>query len=176
MHSVYGKRFGTPRQPGLVDTATAVISVHPGLKRALELEGVEEFSHLWILYEFNQNTSSTPPVSPNPNTQFQGVRCLVQIPRVPEIKKGLFACRSPHRPNNIGLFLVRLVAVDGLNVKVSGLDALDGTPVLDSRTLHSVYTRINSGQASVMSKRSNPRSGTRGIHPSTATEHCKPSI
>jgi hypothetical protein len=78
----------------------------------------------------------------------------VQIPRVPEIKKGLFACRSPHRPNNIGLSLVRLVAVDGLNVKVSGLDALDGTPVLDSRTLHSVYTRINSGQASVMSKRS----------------------
>ena len=78
----------------------------------------------------------------------------MQVPRVPEIKKGLFACRSPHRPNNIGLSLVRLVAVDGLNVKVSGLDALDGTPVLDSRTLHSVYTRINSGQASVMSKRS----------------------
>ena len=142
VHSVYGKRFGTPRQPGLVDTATAVISVHPGLKRALE--GVEEFSHLWVLYEFNNNTTSTPATpSANPNQQFQGVRCLVQIPRVPELKRGIFACRSPHRPNNIGLSLVRLVAVDGLNLKVAGLDAIDGTPVLDIKPYHTLIEAVS---------------------------------
>ncbi|TEB15813.1 hypothetical protein C9890_0591, partial [Perkinsus sp. BL_2016] len=134
-------RFGTPRQPGLVETATAVISVHPGLKRGLE--GVEEFSHLWILYEFNNNTSSMDSsMRNNPNTIFQGVRCLVQIPRVSELKRGIFACRSPHRPNNIGLSLVRLVAVDELNLKVAGLDALDGTPVLDIKPYHALVEAL----------------------------------
>jgi tRNA-Thr(GGU) m(6)t(6)A37 methyltransferase TsaA len=80
------------------------------------LAGLETFSHLWVVYVFHLNEPSHKP--------------KVRPPRSDE-KKGVFATRSPHRPNPIGLYVVELIRIDGREVFVKGLDILDGSPVLD---------------------------------------------
>jgi tRNA-Thr(GGU) m(6)t(6)A37 methyltransferase TsaA len=82
------------------------------------LEGVEGFSHLWVIFHFSQSPSpETPRVHPQGRDD---------VPFV-----GIFSTRSPVRPNPIGLALVELLALDGNRLCVRGLDAFDGTPVLD---------------------------------------------
>ncbi len=80
------------------------------------LEDLEGFDRIWLLYEFHHNQNWKPKVMP---------------PRGPRIKRGVFATRSPYRPNNIGMSCVQLVRIEGLKVFVKGFDLLDGTPILD---------------------------------------------
>lgn len=82
------------------------------------LEGVEGFSHLWVIFHFSQSPS---PDTPRVHPQGRDDAPLV----------GIFATRSPVRPNPIGLALVELLALEGDRLRVRGLDAYDGTPVLD---------------------------------------------
>ena len=127
--SVYMKRFGTPRQPGLVETATALIKLKPELINCLS--DIEGFSHLWVSFVFHRNTNIAKLGA---NTRpFDGVKSLVTPPRVKNLRVGVFATRMPHRPNPIGLSLVRLISVDRVagTLKVAGLDAVDGSPILD---------------------------------------------
>ena len=127
--SAYMKRFGTPRQPGLVETATALIKISPELANCLsDLEG---YSHLWVSYVFHKNTNIAK--IGNNGRPFDRVKALINIPRIKNLKVGVFASRSPHRPNPIGLSLVRLVEVDkaACTLKVAGLDAVNGTPIID---------------------------------------------
>ena len=127
--SAYMKRFGTPRQPGLVETATALIKISPELSNCLsDLEG---YSHLWISYVFHKNTNIAKVGADG--RPFDRVKALINIPRVKNLKVGVFASRSPHRPNPIGLSLVRLVEVNktACTLKVAGLDAVNGTPIID---------------------------------------------
>ena len=119
IHSLFKEKFSIPRQPGLTSIESKIELIAP-FNRKESLTGLSEFSHIWILFIFHQTHCSekfTPCVRP---------------PRLGGNKKiGVFASRSPNRPNNIGLSLVKLIRIDGTTLIISGGDFLDGTPVLD---------------------------------------------
>lgn len=104
-----------PRQPAAAADAAGVIELVADRDLGDALFGIEGWSHLWVIYVFDRAGGYSPKVQP---------------PRASE-KKGVLATRSPHRPNPIGLSVVKLVAVRGLSLDVLGVDMLDGTPVLD---------------------------------------------
>jgi len=118
VESCFGEKFGTPRQSGIVPGALGRVVFSSEVDRGA-CRGLEEFSHVWIVFLFDQVGESQ-------------VRWLVRPPRLGgNEKKGVFATRSPFRPNRIGLSLVKLEAVGDGFLEVSGLDLVDGTPVLD---------------------------------------------
>ena len=124
IHSDFSSKFGIPRQSGLVDELEATIIFEPEYRNPDALRGIEKYSHLWILWQFSECMGKewTPTVRP---------------PRLGGNKRmGVFATRSPFRPNPIGLSSVRLLGVDksekyGLILRVAGADLLDGTPIYD---------------------------------------------
>lgn len=124
IHSDFTEKFGIPRQSGLVDTLQARILFTEEFRNEDCCRGIEEFSHLWLLWGFskNQREKWTPTVRP---------------PRLGGNKrKGVFASRAPFRPNPVGLSSVRLEKYtphtpDGPVLYISGADLLDGTPIYD---------------------------------------------
>lgn len=120
--SCFKEKFGTPRQPGLAPSAGARLQlIEPFNKREM-VRGLETFSHVWIQFVFHQALRD-------------GWKTTVRPPRLNgSERKGVFATRSPHRPNFIGLSAVRLVGIDfsdGVALELGGVDLLDKTPVLD---------------------------------------------
>lgn len=103
------------RQPDPNDPREGYIELNEGFNFQQALIGLDTFTRIWIVFDFNRNTHWHP---------------MVQPPRG-ATKQGVFATRSPHRPNGLGLSSVKLVRVEGLRVYVRGADLLDGTPVLD---------------------------------------------
>ena len=123
VRSCFPAKFGIPRQPGLVEEATAILELLPPYDRVEALEGLEAFSHLWLIFVFHASLKETwkPTVRP---------------PRLGGNKRvGVFASRSMFRPNPIGLSVVELTRVDTATEQprlfLKGVDLLDGTPVLD---------------------------------------------
>ena len=127
LRTCYVEKNGTPRQ-GCISSAPAELRVelkahaarnggHP-LNAAHALEGLEHFSHVWLVWVFDKNGSEM-------------TKSKVKPPRLDGGKTGLFATRTPHRPNNVGLSLVRLEGVRGDTLRLSGVDIVDGTPILD---------------------------------------------
>jgi tRNA-Thr(GGU) m(6)t(6)A37 methyltransferase TsaA len=117
-------KFGIPRQSGLISTLKAKIVFEPQYRNKEALRGLEDFSHLWLLWKFSESVceSWSPTVRP---------------PRLGGNKRiGVFATRSPFRPNPIGLSSVKIERIydDGKNgavIEVSGADLMDGTPIYD---------------------------------------------
>ncbi|NOU35806.1 MAG: tRNA (N6-threonylcarbamoyladenosine(37)-N6)-methyltransferase TrmO [Kiritimatiellaceae bacterium] len=119
IRSCFKEKFGIPRQPGLIKSATATLELLPPYNVAEALRGIEKFSHLWIVFAFHESICET----------FQPT---VRPPRLGgNTRLGVFATRSPFRPNPIGLSVVELKAVRGTTLELIGGDFLDGTPVLD---------------------------------------------
>jgi tRNA (adenine37-N6)-methyltransferase len=118
VQSCYPDKFGTPRQPGLAPSSRAFLKLNPEVQPELSLEGVEHFSHLWVIFEFHKNTTAR-------------FHAKVHPPRLDGENIGVFATRSPHRPNAIGLSLVQIEKVERDGVWVTGIDLIDGTPILD---------------------------------------------
>ena len=118
LKSCFREKFGTPRQPHLVPDATATLKIARQYQPEQSLVGLERFSHIWLLSYFHLNT----------NTRFSA---KVHPPRLKGQTIGLFASRSPHRPSPIGLSVARLVKVEGDTLRLSGIDLVDGTPILD---------------------------------------------
>lgn len=124
MQSDFGGKFGIPRQSGLVDDLRSTIVFQPEYRNADALRGIEGFSHLWIIWQFSQAVGKewSPTVRP---------------PRLGgNTRMGVFATRSPFRPNNLGLSCVTLLGVErtedlGTVLHVGGADLLDGTPIFD---------------------------------------------
>lgn len=119
----YKGKFGIPRQSGLVSTLTAQIVFLPEYRNPDALRGLEQYSHLWLIWEFSEVKRGgwTPTVRP---------------PRLGgNTRMGVFATRSPFRPNPLGLSVVKLEGIentqDGAVINVSGADLLDGTPIYD---------------------------------------------
>lgn len=117
---------GTPRQGVIAKMASGYIDVsvakdnHPGLQNPhYALEGLEKFSHVWILFYFHQNGGK------------DFVKTKVAPPRLMGEKVGLWSTRSPHRPNPIGLTLAKVIKIEACKVFLQGLDLLDNTPILD---------------------------------------------
>jgi tRNA-Thr(GGU) m(6)t(6)A37 methyltransferase TsaA len=123
IESPFKQKFGLPRQPGLIDSAEAYVRFVEPFNTPQAFRGIEEFSHLWLQFEFHENKRET----------FQP---LVRPPRLGgNTKVGVFASRSSFRPNALGLSLVRLqqlVIADGkASLRISCPDLLDGTPIFD---------------------------------------------
>lgn len=124
IRSDFPEKFGIPRQSGLVDELTATLIFTPQFRDPSAVRGLEGFSHLWLIWEFSQarRESWSPTVRP---------------PRLGGNKRlGVFATRSPFRPNSIGLSCVRLAEVRqdselGPVLVVAGADLMDGTPIYD---------------------------------------------
>ncbi len=116
LHSEQKYRYETPRQGVLAGDSISVIKLNPQQnfeQAVIELDG---FDRIWVIYLFHLNTNWKPMVTP---------------PRHTRKKIGVFATRSPHRPNNIGISCVKLEKVDGLNIYISQSDILDGSPIVD---------------------------------------------
>jgi tRNA (adenine37-N6)-methyltransferase len=114
-HALEGERYLLPRQPGLAAGTAGKIELLPGHNFTQALEELEGFDKIWLLFWFHRNEGWKPKVMP---------------PRG-EKKRGLFATRSPHRPNPIGLSCVTLKKIEGLTLQIEDHDLLDGTPILD---------------------------------------------
>lgn len=120
--SPYTKRMGTPRQGALVPSSRGHVVIHSSYCPPQALDGIQEYSHVWIVFEFHANTNVA------------NVRSKIRPPRAPSNTKcGVLATRSPHRPNAIGLSLVKVEHWDETNkcLHISGLDLVHGTPVYD---------------------------------------------
>ena len=124
MHSDFATKFGIPRQSGLVEELKSTIVFEPEFRNPDALRGIEDFSHLWIIWQFSEavRTGWNPTVRP---------------PRLGgNTRIGVFATRSPFRPNNLGLSSVKLLGVEhtekyGTVLHVGGADLMDGTPIYD---------------------------------------------
>jgi tRNA (adenine37-N6)-methyltransferase len=117
--SCFIDKFGTPRQPGLVQDSMAFLRILPEFQPQDSLQGLEQFSHLWVTFLFHKNSSDTK------------FHAKVHPPRLQGEKVGVFATRSPHRPNPFGLSLVKIKSVEKDGLWVTGVDFIDGTPILD---------------------------------------------
>ena len=125
LESCYAERRGTPRQGQLAPAARARLKLDASVVTpAAALEGLAAFSHVWLLYEFHQNTNAA-------KTPQRMVRAKVHPPGLDGGRCGLFATRTPHRPCPIGLSVARLLEVRGDTLILGGADVVDGTPVLD---------------------------------------------
>ncbi|KAI8020473.1 tRNA (adenine(37)-N6)-methyltransferase [Camellia lanceoleosa] len=128
IQSCFSTRNGTPRQPLLVPLARARLLFDPVRVPPASLEGLEEYSHCWIIYVFHLNTNLEKLWKHPSKSKF---KAKVRVPRLEGGKMGLFATRSPHRPCPIGLTVAKVEAVHEHMVLLSGVDLVDGTPVLD---------------------------------------------
>ena len=132
VHSPLASKVEASRQPRATAGARGSIELFPGRNFEHALEDLEGWDYLWVIYWFHLNPAWRPKVLP---------------PRSTSGRKGVFATRSPHRPNPIGLSAVRLERVDGLVLHVRDLDMVDGTPVLDIKP-YVAYSDAHPGAAS----------------------------
>lgn len=124
IHSDFPTKFAIPRQSGLVDALKSAVVFEPEFRNPDALRGLDGFSHLWLIWQFSENLRKdwSPTVRP---------------PRLGgNVRLGVFATRSPFRPNPVGLSCVRLERVelstaDGPVLHIAGADLMDGTPVYD---------------------------------------------
>ena len=120
----FSTKFGIPRQSGLVEELESRIVFEPEFRDANALRGIEQFSHLWLIWQFSENADA-------------GWSPTVRPPKLGgNARLGVFATRSPFRPNPVGLSSVRLAGVEqdpalGPVLRVTGADLMDGTPILD---------------------------------------------
>lgn len=124
IHTDFPEKFGIPRQSGIVEELQATVIFEPEYRTADAVRGLEQYSHIWLLWRFSE--CADKPFSPT-----------VRPPRLGgNTRMGVFATRSPFRPNSIGLSCVRLEKID-LNspqapvLHIAGADLMDGTPILD---------------------------------------------
>lgn len=124
MHSDFPTKFGIPRQSGLVGSLRSTIVFEPEFRNPEALRGLDDFSHLWIIWQFSEAVRQewSPTVRP---------------PRLGgNTRMGVFATRSPFRPNNLGLSSVKILGIEqtqdfGTVIHVAGADLMNGTPIFD---------------------------------------------
>jgi tRNA-Thr(GGU) m(6)t(6)A37 methyltransferase TsaA len=119
LRTPFAEKFGVPRQSGLVPAAEGRVEFLPEFASPDFVRGLETFSHLWLVTGFHKNP------------RWDGA-ATVRPPRLGGNERvGVFASRSPLRPNGLGLSLVRLIAIETGALRVEGIDCVDGTPVYD---------------------------------------------
>lgn len=124
IRSDFPEKFGIPRQARLADTESLII-FEPEFRRPEALRGLEGFSHIWLIWEFSENAGR------------EDWPATVRPPRLGgNVRMGVFATRSPNRPNPIGISAVRMLGIEhddelGYTIRVGGADMMDGTPIYD---------------------------------------------
>ncbi len=123
-HGDFSDKFGIPRQAGIAEALEGLIVFEPAFRDAAALRGLEGFSRIWLIWQFSENLR-------------EGFRPTVRPPRLGgNVRLGVFATRSPFRPNALGLSCVELAGMEerpglGTVLRVRGADLMDGTPVYD---------------------------------------------
>ena len=124
IHSDFAEKFGVPRQSGLVEELEADIVFEPAYQNPDALRGLEDFSHIWLIWQFSTVAAEY--------AAGKSWRPTVRPPRLGgNERRGVFATRSPYRPNALGLSCVELAGVEYGELIVRGADLLDGTPIFD---------------------------------------------
>lgn len=124
IHTDFPSKFGIPRQGGLVEALKATVTFEPEYRDATALRGLEGYSHLWLIWLFSESV-------------MDGFSPTVKPPRLGGNRRmGVFATRSPFRPNPLGLTCVKLEGIElsgpqGPLLRVAGADLMDGTPIFD---------------------------------------------
>lgn len=119
IHTDFKDKFGIPRQSGRVPSLTGKIVFEKEFKNPEVIRGIEEYSHLWIIFGFHK-------------AEYKEGTMTVRPPRLGgNTRVGIFASRAPYRPNSLGLSCVKIEKVSNGEIVVSGVDILDGTPVYD---------------------------------------------
>lgn len=123
-HSPFDSKFGIPKQSGIIENLKGYIVFEPKFRNADALRGMEGFDYIWLIWEFSANKDYSPSL-------------MVRPPRLGGNEKvGVFASRSPFRPNRLGLSSVKIESIDydgkdGPIIHVLGADIMDGTPIYD---------------------------------------------
>ncbi|XP_055973210.1 tRNA (adenine(37)-N6)-methyltransferase [Sorex fumeus] len=146
LESCFSVKNGTPRQPSICSHSRACLRIRKSIFNNPEhsLMGLEQFSHVWILFVFHKNGHLS-------------CKAKVQPPRLDGAKTGVFSTRSPHRPNAIGLTLARLEKVEDGAVYLSGIDMIHGTPVLDIKPYIADYDSPQSCPTAPLGSTSPPK-------------------
>lgn len=124
LRTAFTEKFGVPRQSMMISEARGILKLKPDPDYRTALNHLADFSHVWVIFVFHQSIE-------------KGWKPTIRPPRVDAPRKvGVFASRSPHRPNPIGMSAVKLDRIDldapgGIEIHLSGVDIMDGTPVLD---------------------------------------------
>ena len=114
----FKEKFGVPRQSGLVNLPSRIV-LEPKFRDENALRGLEDFTHIWLIWGFSE-------------VKTRGFSPTVRPPRLGgNVRKGVFATRSPFRPNPLGLSVVKLESIDGFTITVTGADIMNGTPIYD---------------------------------------------
>lgn len=140
VHSPFAERRQAPRQPEAARGVRGTIELYPGRNFEHALHDLDGFRHLWVIFWFHLNPGWRPKVLPPRSAR----------------RRGVFATRSPHRPNPIGLSVVELVSVDGLTLNVANIDMLDRTPVLDIKPYVPYTDAIADGDHGWLARPSDP--------------------
>lgn len=114
----FKEKFGVPRQSGLVNLPSRIV-LEPKFRDENALRGLEDFTHIWLIWGFSE-------------VKTRGFSPTVRPPRLGgNVRKGVFATRSPFRPNPLGFSVVKLESIDGFTITVTGADIMNGTPIYD---------------------------------------------
>ena len=124
LESVYREKFGTPRQSGFVKNARARLTLVNEINSSC-LDGLEEYGYIWLIFIFHIGMSD-----------YNMTKTKIAPPKLEGEKIGVFATRSPHRYNPIGLSLAKLDKIDGRTIYMSGMDLIQGTPIIDIKPYH----------------------------------------
>lgn len=131
IHNDFPEKFGLPRQSGMAPDLISEIVMEEGYRQPDAMRGIEEFSHLWLIWEFD-------PISASKEGELEGRwSATVRPPKLGGNERvGVFATRSPNRPNRLGMTVVKLISIEmtdkrGPVLRVSGADMKDGTAIFD---------------------------------------------
>ena len=144
-HTLFKEKFSIPRQPGLIKLESK-IELLPPFNRPEALVGLSDFSHIWLIFSFNEIAENFDE------------NLTVRPPRLGGNKKlGVFATRSPYRPNRLGLSLVKLERIEGAYLIISGADLLDKTPIFDIKPylkeIESIPSAVSGWTSEITSER-----------------------
>lgn len=148
IHSCFTEKFGIPRQPGLARSAVATMEMLPPFDRREMVRGLEKFSHIWIQFLFHETVA-------------EGWKATIRPPRLGGQKRvGIFASRSPHRPNFLGLSVARLIEIRSEGKKIfldlAGVDLLDQTPVIDIKPYIPYSDRVSEATSGYIMEKLHP--------------------
>lgn len=142
MKTCFPDKFGVPRQSGLVQKTYSELILRSDLQPELSLQGLGGFSHLWLQFVFHLNSSAR-------------FHAKIHPPRLNGETMGVFATRSPHRPNPIGLSLVEIVEIKNNALILAGADLVDGTPILDIKPYLPLYESLPQAKSGWMAETKN---------------------
>ena len=150
-HGALGSKFGIPRQSGLVPSLQGRIVFEPAFRNRDALRGLEGFDRIWLIWGFSANKPAKGEWQPTVRPPRLGGNAAV----------GVWASRSPYRPNPLGLSCVELEGIDGMDLLVRGADLMDGTPIYDIKPYVAYADSFPEARSGLRAWPSAPRSAMR---------------